>query len=200
MRVLRGVAVGLVAALAACVQTPPPASLNAADAPEVGRIEAYLNAMPRLQAHFVQSGDFGPGAGTLWLDRPGHLRIDYEGAASRVMVANGGRLTVFDRATHATTTVAVSRTPLGILLTPHIALQGAVGVTGLQRGDGFEEISLVKSANPSQGTLRLVFQTQPLALESVTVIDAYKRALTMALSGVRRDPVITEDLFGAPGR
>ncbi len=191
-------AFGFVTALAACAETPPPV-VSASDAPEVRRIEAYLDTMPKLQAHFVQSGNFGPGAGTLWLDRPGRLRIDYEGAASRVMVANGGRLTVYDRATHATTTVALSRTPLGMLLTPRIALEGAVSVTKLERGDGFEQISLVKTANPGQGTLRLLFQAQPLMLESVTVVNANGQVLTMALSGLRVDPVMTDSLFMPPG-
>ena len=191
-------ALALLGGVSGCAEAPPPV-VSATDAPEVGRIEAYLDAMPMLQAHFVQSGDFGPGAGTLWLDRPGRLRIDYEGAASRVMVANGRRLTVFDRATHATTTVALSRTPLGMLLTPRIELQGAVSVTKLERGDGFEQISLVRSANPGQGTLRLLFRVQPLALESVTVVNANDQVLTMALSGLRRDAVMSDGLFVPPG-
>jgi outer membrane lipoprotein-sorting protein len=186
-------------ALANCTMTSPAVTLSAADAPEIARIQEYLEALPRLQAHFVQSGDFGPGAGTLWLDRPGHLRIDYAGAASRVLVANGGRLAVYDRATHGTTTMALSRTPLGMLLTPTILLSGPVTVTGLQRGDGFEQISLAKTTAPDQGALRLLFRTAPLALDSVTVVDAYHRALTMQLSEVQRDPPMTPALFQPPG-
>jgi outer membrane lipoprotein-sorting protein len=186
-------------ALANCTMTSPAVTLSAADAPEIARIQEYLEALPRLQAHFVQSGDFGPGAGTLWLDRPGHLRIDYAGAASRVLVANGGRLAVYDRATHGTTTMALSRTPLGMLLTPTILLSGPVTVTSLQRGDGFEQISLAKTAAPDQGALRLLFRTTPLALDSVTVVDAYHRALTMRLSGVQRDPQMPPALFQPPG-
>jgi outer membrane lipoprotein-sorting protein len=185
--------------LAGCAEMPAKPNISDADAPEIAHIQDALNAMPRLEAHFVQSGDFGPGAGTLWLDRPGHLRIDYQGASSRVMVANGGHLIVYDRATHSTTTVSLSRTPLGMLLTPHIALSGPVTVTGLQRGDGFEQISLAKTATPDQGALRLVFRTQPFALDSVTVVDAYHRSLTMTLSNLRLDPSITPQLFGAPG-
>jgi outer membrane lipoprotein-sorting protein len=186
-------------AVAACAQTPATNTITDADAPEIARIQDYLDAMPRLQAHFTQSGDFGPGAGTLWLDRPGHLRIDYQGAVSRVLIANRGQLAVYDRATHGTTTMALSRTPLGMLLTPRIALSGAVTVTGLQRSDGFEQISLAKTAAPDQGALRLLFRTDPLALDSVTVVDAYHRALTMRLGEVQRDPPMTPTLFQPPG-
>jgi outer membrane lipoprotein-sorting protein len=185
--------------LAGCAVTPKAPVISDTDAPEIARIQDYLDALPRLQAHFVQTGDFGPGAGTLWLDRPGHLRIDYAGATSRVLVANGGRLAVYDRATHGTTTMALSRTPLGMLLTPHILLSGPVTVTALQRGDGLEQITLAKTASPDQGALRLLFRTAPLALDSVTVIDAYHRALTMQLSELQRDPPITPALFQPPG-
>jgi outer membrane lipoprotein-sorting protein len=188
----------LAAALSACAEMPATPGTSAADAPDIARIQTYLNGLPRLEAHFVQTGDYGPGAGTIWLDRPGHLRIDYQGAASRVMVANAGHLTVYDRATHSTTTVALSRTPLGMLLTPQIALEGAVTITGLQHADGFEQISLVKTTNPDQGTLRLLFRTQPMALDSVTVVDAYHRTLTMALSDLQTDPPINAALFEPP--
>jgi outer membrane lipoprotein-sorting protein len=186
-------------ALGGCAGTLATSSVSDADRPAIGQIQQYLDGLPRLEAHFNQSGDFGPGAGTLWLDRPGHLRIDYQGAASRVLVANGGRLAVYDRATHGTTTMALSRTPLGMLLTPQIVLSGPVTVTGLQHGDGFEQIRLVKTAAPDQGTLRLLFRTEPLALDSVTVVDAYHRALTMRLTSLLRDPPITPALFQPPG-
>jgi len=186
-------------ALSSCAETPVTPALTDTDKPEIGKIQDFLNALPRLQAHFTQSGDFGPGAGTLWLDRPGHLRIDYQGAASRVLVAAGGRLAVYDRATHGTTTMSLSRTPLGMLLTPQVVLSGPVTVTALQHGDGFEQISLVKTASPDQGTLRLLFRTDPLALDSVTVVDAYHRALTMSLTSLHRDPPITPALFQPPG-
>ncbi len=191
--------VTLTLALGGCAGMLATSTIIDADKPDINLIQAYLNALPRLEAHFTQAGDYGPGAGTLWLDRPGHLRIDYQGATSRVLVANGGRLTVFDRATHGTTTMALSRTPLGMLLTPQILLSGPVTVTELQHGDGFERISLVKSAAPNQGTLRLLFRTNPLALDSVTVVDAYHRALTMTLTSLQRDPPITPALFQPPG-
>lgn len=189
----------LALALSGCADMLATSTVSDADRPAIDQIQTYLNALPRLQAHFTQTGDYGPGAGTLWLDRPGHLRIDYQGASARVLVAAGGRLTVFDRATHGTTTMALSRTPLGMLLTPQILLSGPVTVTGLQRGDGVEQISLVKTKAPAQGTLRLLFRTEPLALDSVTVVDANDRALTMTLTSLQRDPPITPALFQPPG-
>src|SRR6185312_15564190 len=85
MRILKSARCAVFAAimpvlLAACATTPKP-QLTAADAADVDRITAYLNSVPRFEAHFIQYGSFGPDAGVVWLDRPaGHLRIDYTGA------------------------------------------------------------------------------------------------------------------------
>ena len=107
--------------------------LTGADQGDLARITAYLNGMPRFEAHFTQTGSYGPGAGLIWLDRPGHLRIDYAGAGARVMVIADGRVRILDRSTGALTTMPVSRTPLGLLLAPTISLAGAAHVDSLVR-------------------------------------------------------------------
>jgi outer membrane lipoprotein-sorting protein len=193
-----GLAIALAAGLCACTPPAPAVSLAQPDAAEIRDIAAFLNGITRLQANFVQTGDLGTGAGKIWLDRPGHLRIDYAGPDSSVMVASAGRLMVLDRRTRATTTMAVSRTPLGILLAPSITLDGDVTVLGLRHVAGQTQITLGRTSAPAQGTLSLAFLDHPLVLTSVTLVDARGRSLTMALSGVRTDPVITPDLFASP--
>jgi len=193
-----GLAIALAACASACTPPAPAVTLAQPDAAEIQDIAAFLNRITRLQASFVQTGDLGAGSGMIWLDRPGHLRIDYAGPDSSVMVANAGRLLVFDRRTHATTTMAVSRTPLGILLAPSITLDGEVTVLGLRHIAGQTQITLRRTSLPGQGTLSLAFLDHPRTLTSVTLVDARGRSLTMALSGVRTDPVITPGLFASP--
>jgi outer membrane lipoprotein-sorting protein len=183
--------------LAACTTTPRPV-VSAADLAEIDRIGAYLNALPRFEAHFTQSGDFGPGAGLIWLERPGHLRIDYSGAGARVMVIADGRVRVLDRGTGALTTMPVSRTPLGLLLGPAIDLSGAAHVESVVHGAGTTRLVLTKAGQPGLGTLTLDFADVPLRLQAVTVTDPYRRALTMQLSDIDSAPVLTPDLFKPP--
>ena len=186
------------AALAAC-STPPPPELSAADAADVGRIDAYLNSIPRFEAHFIQFGSFGPDSGVVWLDRPaGHLRIDYTDADGRVMVIADGELRIVDRNTGATSTMPVSRTPLGMLLTPSINLSGPITVANLTRLPGIIRITLQKTDQRSQGSLTLTLADQPLRLVGVTIVDAHDRTLTMRLSGIDTAPVLTPGLFQPP--
>jgi outer membrane lipoprotein-sorting protein len=184
--------------LAACA-TPPRPQLTPADQAEVDRIAAYLNSIPRFEAHFIQYGSFGPDAGTVWLDRPaGHLRIDYTDAERRVMVIADGQVLVVDRSTGATTTMPVSRTPLGMLLTPTINLSGPITVASLARLPGMVQITLEKTGYASQGNLMLTFADRPLRLIAVAVTDSHGRTLTMRLTGIDTAPALTPGMFQPP--
>jgi outer membrane lipoprotein-sorting protein len=172
--------------------------LSAQDADDVRRVQDYLNHTQKFSAHFVQSGAYGPGAGLVWLDRPGNLRIDYEGPGARLMVISGGRVRVLDRRTGALTTMALSRTPLGILLAPTIDLSGPVTVSSVQHVGGELEMTLQKTGQPGQGSLTLYLSQMPLQLQAVTVTDAYQRSSTLSLSDMNPDPALKPDLFAPP--
>jgi outer membrane lipoprotein-sorting protein len=184
--------------LSACAVTPRP-QLTAADAADVDRVTAYLNSIPRFEAHFVQFGSFGPDAGLIVLDRPtGHLRIDYADPAGRVMVVANGRMVIVDRGNGSTTTIPLSRTPLGMLLTPNINLSGDVTVLSVLRQPGIIQVTLTRTDYPSRGSLTLSLAEEPLRLVSVTVTDAERRTLTMDLSGINTAPRLTPELFQPP--
>ena len=188
---------GLALLLAGCMGTPKP-QFSAADQNDIQRVSDYLNATQRFEAHFTQTGAFGPGAGLVWLDRPGNLRIDYQGPASRLMVISNGRVRILDRSNGALTTMPLSKTPLGILLAPTISLSGAVAVTALHHDPTGLQVTLQKTDQPGQGSLTLYLSDMPLHLNAVTVTDPYQRNLTLSLSGMDANPAITPDLFKPP--
>ncbi len=172
--------------------------LTAQDADDVRHVQDYLNATPHFEARFVQSGAYGPGAGLVWLDRPGNLRIDYEGPGARLMVISRGRVRVLDRQTGALTTMALSRTPLGILLAPSIDLSGPVTVAAVGHAAGGLQVTLQKTAAPGQGSLTLYLSQMPMQLQAVTVTDAYQRGSTLTLSDINTSPALKPDLFAPP--
>ena len=184
--------------LASCAPRAERPAFDQSQSLEINDIAHYLDSLKHLEASFTQSGSFGEGSGLIWLDRPGKLRIDYAGPQSSVMVANAGRLVVFDRHTRATTTMSVSRTPLGLLLAPVIDLSTDVTVTSLTHEQDGTQITLQKTSAPSQGTLTLALGGHPRRLIAVSVVDARGRVLTMSLYNLRSDPVLTPDLFANP--
>jgi outer membrane lipoprotein-sorting protein len=188
----------LVGLCAGCVH-PQGAVISGADRAEIAAASAYLNGLTRFETRFEQSGAFGGGSGLVWLDRPGHLRVDYAGAGSRVMVISGGRVTVLDRGTGAITTQPLARTPLGILLAPDISLSGPVTVTGVQHFPGAVQITVVKTGQATQGSLTLTLGEAPWRLEAVTVTDPYARQLTLTLGDLDTQAGIAPGLFQPPG-
>ncbi len=194
----RVLALAALAALAAC-STATPRLLNDQDSQEVSQIGHYLDGLKSFQASFTQSGAFGDGAGTVWLDRPGRLRIEYAGSPGKVLVANNGRVVIYDGASGGTTTMPLSRTPLGLLLTSSIALTGPVTVTSFTHEAAFSELTIKKTDSPGDGSLTLFFSPAPLTLTAVMLTDGYDRPLLMRLSGMRLDPAVPPTLFQNPG-
>ncbi len=184
--------------LGRCSPVPAP-MLTAADAADIGQVTAYLNSIPKFEASFVQTGSFGPDAGTIWADRPaGHLRIDYDDPEARVMVIADGGVRILDRTSGALTRLPVSRTPLGMLLTPRISLSGDITVQSVVHTGGSIEVVLRNTSHPGQGSLTLTLAEQPMRLIAVTLLDARQRSLTMTLSGLDTSPDLSDGLFQGP--
>ena len=184
-------------ATSGCMMKTAPV-LSTSDQADLTRVAAYLNATQRFEAHFVQSGDYGASAGLVWLDRPGHLRLEYQGPGARVMVVSNGRVRMLDRSNGALTTQPLSRTPLGILLAPQIHLDGDVTVDRLSRQGGLLAVTLSKTGAAGQGSLTLQMADHPLRLLGVSVTDPYHRTLDLSLSDINTAPVLTPELFVAP--
>ncbi len=134
----------------------PPSPRDQAD---IARIEAYLNSLKTLKAHFIQAtGDGQISEGTAWLQRPGKMRFQYTPPAPFLLIAAHGVLTFNDSALQQTSNIPLSRTPLGILLADNVTLSGAVTVTAIQRLPGQIQLTLVRTESPGDGSLTLDFR------------------------------------------
>jgi outer membrane lipoprotein-sorting protein len=166
------------------------------DQADIARIEAYLNGLRTLKAHFLQvAPDGGLSEGTAWLQRPGRMRFQYNPPAPFLLVAAYGLLVFRDTKLDQTSNVPLSQTPLGILLADNVTLSGGVTVTNLVRQPGQIQISMVRTANPSDGTLTLVFADDPLALRQWTVLDAQRKETRVTLYNIELGGTFNQDLF-----
>jgi outer membrane lipoprotein-sorting protein len=185
--------------LTRAARAAPTLALSAQDQADIARIEAYLNGLKSLKAHFMQvAQDGGVSEGTAWLERPGHMRFQYDPPAPFLLIASHGVLTFHDSALQQTTNVGLGRTPLGILLAEHVELSGKVTVTGIQRLPGQIQLTLVRTDSPGDGSITLIFADPPLTLRQWTVVDAQRRethvTLYNAQLGGSFDPALFEQL------
>lgn len=155
---------------------------TAQDRVTIAAVEAYLNGIKRLRAKFLQVAPNGAiSGGTMWLDRPGKMRFDYDPPAPFLLVANYGILLYHDKQLDQTSNIPLSQTPLGILLSDRVRLSGDVQVTGIDRLPGEVVLRIQRTGSPGDGSLALSFIDKPLTLRQWTVTDPQRQETRVTL-------------------
>lgn len=179
--------------------TPQAAVLKPTDAGWIARVQDALNAIHTIKARFQQIAPDGTrSTGQAWLDRPGKMRFDYDKPSPLLLIANDGKVVYQDRELGQVTTLPLDRTPLGLLLRPDLRLSGDVTVTAFQHDHGLVQVTLVRTATPSEGSLTLIFNDSPLTLKSWVVKDAQGRETQIDLFNVVSNPGNPATLFALP--
>ena len=175
---------------------PHAAVLSDADQTAVLAVSRYLNGLRALKGRFVQVGPDGATTqGTMWLQRPGRMRFEYDKPSPLLLVAGGGVVVFHDAQLDQTTNIPVGQTPLGLLLADTIVLSGDVTLTALSRLPGQLQMTLVKTKAPGDGSLTLMLNSAPLALVGWTVVDAQGRETRVRLAGVQEGGSFDPKLF-----
>ncbi len=170
--------------------------LSASDKADVARVEDYLNAMTTLQARFLQVASSGAYAeGSIYISRPGKLRIEYDPPVPVLMVSAGSWLIYYDKELEQVSFLGIDSTPAGYFVSERIEFGGEITVTGFERRHGVLRLSLVKADDPQEGSITLVFRDRPLALKKWVVTDAQGVETTVSLLGVRFGHDLDPDLF-----
>jgi len=166
------------------------------DATDLARIQAYLNSLHTLKAHFLQvAPNGGTSQGLAWMQRPGRMRFQYAPPSPLLLVAGHGLFVFYDRDLKQTTNVPLGSTPLGMLLRENATLSGDVTVTDIDRQPGLIQITLVRTASPGDGSLTLIFADNPLALRQWTVRDAQGRETRVTLYDIELGGTFDQDMF-----
>jgi outer membrane lipoprotein-sorting protein len=171
-------------------------TLTPADRADVERIEAYLNGIHTLKARFEQIAPDGSDShGTVWLDRPGKLRFEYDPPVPYLLVANHGDVYFHDSALNQTSEVALGDTPLSIILAPEIKLSGDIMLTDITRVPGLIQVTVLRAARWWQGSLSLAFDTGPLVLRQWIVLDEQRRETRVSLTDIETGGHFPDSLF-----
>lgn len=178
-----------------------PAHLSATDRAWVAKIEQALNRSLTFEAHIQQIDAEGKRTtGTVWMKRPGQMRLAYDPPSPLLLVANQGKVVFRDNQLDQTSVIPMDRTPLGLLLAQHVSLSDGVSVTAFRHEAGLVAVRLVRTAQPGDGSLTLVFYENPLALRSWSVVDAQGRETRVTLSDVHPGADIPASLFDLPAQ
>ncbi len=173
-----------------------PRRLSGADQADIGRVEDYLNGLKTLKARFLQIDNAGGTAeGTLYISRPGKLRVDYDPPNPNLLVANHSLLIHYDRQLKAPAYLPLNSTPAGLLVRDHLSLSGDVTVTGVEHGPAVLRLTVTQTADPRAGKVTFVFGERPFILESWQVTDAQGAVTRVTLYNAETGVALDPDLF-----
>lgn len=176
---------------------PAFAALTEANQAIVKEANDYLNQVHTLKAHFVQDASNGSQAeGTIYLDRPGKLRLDYDPPSPILVVAHDNTLVYYDKSLQQVSYVDLDSTLAGVLVQPQVDLNGKdLEVTGVVHQPGTLRVTVTKRGDPSQGKITLVFTEKPFELRQWQVVDAGGQVTQVTLYDAQSGLSLDKELF-----
>ena len=136
------------------------------------QISTYINSFSAARSGFTQvNADGSKSRGTLYIQRPGKARFEYEGDDALVM-AGGGSVAIFDpKSNNPPEQFPLKRTPLNLILAARVDLKRARMVTGFGANDSTAIVEAQDPDHPEYGSIRLFFASEPLRLEKWVITD-----------------------------
>lgn len=171
-------------------------TLTPDDTALVQRATAYLQGLTTAQARFAQTDARGrTQTGTLYLQRPGRARFDYD-LPSRVTVASDGhRVVVVDARLQTIRAAPLGFTPLALFLAKDIRFDKSVSIARVTHTPGAFAIVAQNAHKKSDGQIALDFTEQPLALTGWAITDAGSGVVRVKLDGLTRSAPKAANFF-----
>lgn len=164
---------------------------------DLRRYEDYMNSMTTLEGTFEQTCSDGRAqTGTVYISRPGKMRLDYDAPSPLLVVANGEWLITYDRELDEATYISLDNTPAGFILRPKVMFSNDVKVVKARPLNGTDmAITVVKRDDEDQGQITLVFAQDPVVLKEWTVVDSRGNRTRVVLNDLKLNEPISQSLF-----
>ncbi len=175
-----------------------PAELSAAEQDDVQHFLDHLNGIRTLKARLVQESRGEPTReGTLYLRRPGEMRVEYEDSDT-LLVADGEWLIHYDGEFDSASHAPLEETLAGVLARGELALTEDVVITRYQSGDRLARITLKRRSQPEAGALTLFFSREPPRLRQWRITDASGTTTQVSLFDHQYGLELSDELFADP--
>ncbi len=163
----------------------------------VERANAYFTNLGTLLADFTQVGGDGRRlGGTLYLQRPGKVRFEYDPPATLEVIADGSSVAVRDKKLATQDLYSISQTPLKFLLREQVSLGRDIAVRGIT-SDGDSVRIALEDRSTLGGTSRITLYFDPKveALTQWRIVDPQGFQTIVVLNKVEKGRRMDPDLF-----
>ena len=175
-----------------------PYALSPQDREAAERAADYLQSLATVSSRFEQTAPDGQVThGTLYLQRPGKARFEYDPPARLLIVSDGRTVALSDLRLKSFDRAPLSATPLNILLAKQVRLDRGVKIGRVDRNaEGFA-LTAVDIAHQADGRLVIYFADAGgrLQLRGWNVVDAQGRLTKVRLGELQSRSGLSPDLF-----
>jgi len=154
------------------------------DKAELSQAEDYLNTIKTLKARFTQISPAGDSVeGTIFLSRPGKMRLDYDEPSPIQVIATGKFLIYFDKQLKQVSYLDLESSIAGVLVRDKVELDGTdLKLVKVSHAPDVLNVTVTHRKDPSQGQITLVFTERPFTLRQWQVVDAQGQNTTVVLT------------------
>ena len=167
------------------------------------RLDGFLKGLTSLQSSFVQTTfnadrtRMMEARGTLYLQRPGRFRWEYDSPNNQVIIADGKRVYLHDRdldqVSHQSQGKALRGTP-ALLLASNTPIEREFTTKPLESSDGREWVELTPKAKDTE-IVRIELGFGATGMESMIMEDSFGQLTRLNFSRTKRNPILDLGLF-----
>ncbi len=171
-----------------------------ADMLSLEEISAFLNDLTTARGTFTQINPDGTiSTGTLYIQRPGRMRFEYNPPDPAIVMAGGGTVAIFDgKSNEPPQQFPLKRTPLSVILARDVDLTRANMITDHRADEVTTTITAQDPERPDIGHIELVFTSDPAELRQWVIVDEGGNQTTVILGDMERGLELDTALFSVP--
>lgn len=169
----------------------------AAEKISLQELSRYLNGLATVEVAFTQiNADGTISTGTLYIQRPGRARFEYNPPDKNLVLASAGSVAIFDaKSNQPPEQYPLSRTPLSIILANNIDLAREKMVVGHTVDGNTTRVRAQDPEHPEYGSIELVFTSGPTELRQWVIRDDSGSETTVILGEMKKGGSLKASLF-----
>ena len=161
-------------------------SVVTADPISLEKLTLYINNIKTLEANFEQiNNDNSVSTGSLFIKKPGKLRMKYEEPNESIVLVSSGFVTIIDLKSNAPPqNFALENSPFRVLLFSDLSLE-MVNMGINYNSEKSKTILTVKDLeNQNEGYIEMTFTDNPIVLEQWLLVNSMEEKIIVKLINV----------------
>ena len=163
----------------------------------LSNLSSYLESIKKVSGSFTQiNSDKTVSTGTIFLFRPGRMRMEYKTPDNSLVIVGGSQIAVFDSKSNTHPRIfPLRKTPLKILLEKKINLKTSDIIVSHEEVENSTVVVLQDPKLSSYGSLKLVFTDHPVTLRQWVITNEMSDQTVLKFKDFINQPNMSSNKF-----